>query len=301
MNLSAPKNGGMEAMAELEIEQIPVLSDNYAYLLHEPERRRHRAWSTRRSPRRCWSGSPRNGWKLDWILSTHHHADHTGGNLELKQATGCRVAGARGGRGEDPGHRRQASSRATSFELGEADGAGLRDARPHLGPHQLLVSRRPARCSAPTRCSRSAAAGCSRARTRRCGTRSRKLAALPDDALVYCGHEYTQPNARFALSVDPDNPALQARAAEVERQRAAGKPTVPTRLAPSAPRTRSCARGPRDPRPASAWRAPATPRCSPRSAAARTASEAAAGRALTVWRKLATAQREEGGMTSRIH
>jgi hydroxyacylglutathione hydrolase len=58
----------------------------------------------------------------------------------------------------------------------------------------------------------------------------KKLAALPDDALVYCGHEYTQANARFALSVDPDNKALQARAAEVERQRAAGKPTVPTRL-----------------------------------------------------------------------
>ena len=58
-----------------------------------------------------------------------------------------------------------------------------------------------------------------------------KLAALPDDTRVYCGHEYTQANARFALSVDPDNKALQARAAEVERQRAAGKPTIPSTLA----------------------------------------------------------------------
>ena len=57
-----------------------------------------------------------------------------------------------------------------------------------------------------------------------------KLEALPDDTLVYCGHEYTQANARFALSVDPDNQALQARAAEVGRQRAAGKPTVPSKL-----------------------------------------------------------------------
>jgi len=57
-----------------------------------------------------------------------------------------------------------------------------------------------------------------------------KLAALPDAAMVYCGHEYTQANARFALTVDPDNKALQERAAEVDRQRAAGKPTVPTRL-----------------------------------------------------------------------
>jgi hydroxyacylglutathione hydrolase len=57
-----------------------------------------------------------------------------------------------------------------------------------------------------------------------------RLAALPEDTLVYCGHEYTQTNARFALTVDPDNKALQARAAEVDRQRAAGKPTVPSTL-----------------------------------------------------------------------
>ena len=57
-----------------------------------------------------------------------------------------------------------------------------------------------------------------------------KFAPLPDDARVYCAHEYTQANARFALSVDPDNPALQARAAEVDRLRAAGQPTVPSTL-----------------------------------------------------------------------
>jgi hydroxyacylglutathione hydrolase len=57
-----------------------------------------------------------------------------------------------------------------------------------------------------------------------------KFAPLPEDALVYCAHEYTQANARFALSVDPDNPALQARAAEVDRLRAASQPTVPSTL-----------------------------------------------------------------------
>jgi hydroxyacylglutathione hydrolase len=57
-----------------------------------------------------------------------------------------------------------------------------------------------------------------------------KYAPLPDEALVYCGHEYTQSNARFALSVDPDNAALQARAKEVESQRAAGERTIPTTL-----------------------------------------------------------------------
>jgi hydroxyacylglutathione hydrolase len=57
-----------------------------------------------------------------------------------------------------------------------------------------------------------------------------KFARLPDDAIVYCAHEYTQANARFALTVDPDNPALRARAAEIDRLRAAGKPTVPSTL-----------------------------------------------------------------------
>jgi hydroxyacylglutathione hydrolase len=61
-------------------------------------------------------------------------------------------------------------------------------------------------------------------------TSLKKFAGLPDEALVYCGHEYTQSNARFALSVDPGNGELKARAAEVDKQRAAGKPTVPTTL-----------------------------------------------------------------------
>ena len=57
-----------------------------------------------------------------------------------------------------------------------------------------------------------------------------KLAALPDDATLYCAHEYTQSNARFALAVDPDNAALRTRSAEIDRLRAAGKPTVPMTL-----------------------------------------------------------------------
>ena len=61
-------------------------------------------------------------------------------------------------------------------------------------------------------------------------TSLQKFEALPDQALVYCGHEYTQSNARFALSIDPDNASLQARAADVDRQRSAGEPTVPTTL-----------------------------------------------------------------------
>ena len=85
-------------------------------------------------------------------------------------------------------------------------------------------------CSPPTLSSRSAAAGFSRAPWRTCGDPLQKLRALPDETVLYCGHEYTLSNARFALTVDPGNAALQARAAEVEAQRGAHQFTLPVTL-----------------------------------------------------------------------
>jgi hydroxyacylglutathione hydrolase len=217
----------MEAMPQLKIELIPVLSDNYAYLVHEPaagvtavvdppvvepvlERLKAR------------------GWKLDWILSTHHHADHTAGNLELKQATGCRVAGAKADEARIPGIDLKLAE-GDRFKLGEAE-AQVFETPGHTSGHiSYWFAGSNALFCADTLFS----LGCGRVIE---GSHAQmwnslsKLAALPDDTLVYCGHEYTQANARFALSVDPDNQALQARAAEVERQRAAGKPTVPSKL-----------------------------------------------------------------------
>ena len=102
-----------------------------------------------------------------------------------------------------------------------------------------------------------------------------KLMALPDATRVYCGHEYTLSNARFALGLEPDNPALRQRAAAIEATRAKGEPTIPTTIGvekATSPFLRAA-----DPalRRRSGWRAPPTPRCSPRSAAARTAPEPA--------------------------
>jgi hydroxyacylglutathione hydrolase len=214
-------------MKQLEIEQIPVLSDNYVYLVHDPGT----GVTGGVDPAVAEPVLERlaaHGWTLDWILSTHHHADHTGGNLALKEATGCRVAGAKADAARIPGIDLKLAE-GDHFKLGEADALILETPGHTSGHISYWFADARALFCADTLFS----LGCGRVFE---GTFAQmwdslsKLAALPDDAVVYCGHEYTQANARFALTVDPDNKALQERAAEVERQRAAGKPTVPTRL-----------------------------------------------------------------------
>ena len=214
-------------MAQLEIEQIPVLSDNYVYLVHEPRA----AVTGVVDPAVAEPVLERlgaRGWTLDWILSTHHHADHTGGNLALKQATGCRIAGPKADAARIPGIDLGLAEN-DRFQFGEVE-AQVFETPGHTSGHiSYWFADAKALFCADTLFS----LGCGRVFE---GTPAQmwsslsKLAALPDDTLVYCAHEYTKSNARFALSVDPDNPALKERAAEVDRQRAADQPTVPTRL-----------------------------------------------------------------------
>lgn len=214
-------------MKQLEIEQIPVLSDNYVYLAHDPGT----GMTGVVDPAVAEPVLARlkaRGWALDWILSTHHHADHTGGNLALKQATGCRIAGPKADADRIPGIDLKLAE-GDHFKLGEAT-AEIFETPGHTSGHisYWFADSKVLFC-ADTLFS----LGCGRVFE---GTfpqmweSLQKLAALPDDTVVYCAHEYTQANARFALSVDPDNAALQDRAAEVDRQRAAGQPTVPTLL-----------------------------------------------------------------------
>ena len=214
-------------MTKLIVEIIPALSDNYIYLLHEAE-----AGVTGvvdpAVAEPVMARLDANGWSLDWILSTHHHADHTAGNLDLKQATGCQIAGPGKDAARIPGIDVKLVE-GDRFQLGHAE-AEIFETPGHTSGHiSYWFAGSNALFSADTLFS----LGCGRLFE---GTPAemwnslKKYAALPDDALVYCGHEYTQSNARFALSIDPDNAALQARAKEVDRQRAAGKPTIPTTL-----------------------------------------------------------------------
>jgi hydroxyacylglutathione hydrolase len=214
-------------MTQLEIEQVPVLSDNYVYLVHEPEA----GVTGVVDPGVAGPVLDRlraRGWSLDWILITHHHGDHTGGNLEVKEATGAKIVGPKKDAGRIPGLD-QGLVEGDRFRLGRAEAEVLETPGHTSGHITYWFSAAKALFCADTLFS----LGCGRVIE---GTFAQmwhslsKLAALPDDALIWCAHEYTQANARFALTIDPDNPALRARAAEADRQRAEGLPTVPTRL-----------------------------------------------------------------------
>lgn len=214
-------------MSSLTVEMIPVLSDNYVYLIHDAATGDTGVVDPAVAAPVMEQLTAR-GWSLDWILSTHHHADHTGGNLELKTATGCRIAGPGKDVGRIPGMDVELFE-GDRFKLGEAN-AEIFETPGHTSGHiSFWFPDSNALFCADTLFS----LGCGRlfeGTPEDMWTSLKKFAGLPDEALVYCGHEYTQSNARFALSVDPGNGELKARAAEVDKQRAAGKPTVPTTL-----------------------------------------------------------------------
>ncbi|WGF87471.1 hydroxyacylglutathione hydrolase [Marinivivus vitaminiproducens] len=214
-------------MTVLEIERLPARSDNYMYLLHAPESDLT-AIVDPADAAPVLARLKERGLTLDWIVNTHHHGDHTGGNLELKQATGAKVAGPRAEAARIPGLDLPLGE-GDVFALGAVAGRVI-DTPGHTAGHiSLYFEEQGALFAADTLF----ALGCGRLLE---GTPEQmhaslaKLAALPDDTQVYCGHEYTLANARFALSVDPDNQALVARAREIERLRERGEPTVPSRL-----------------------------------------------------------------------
>ena len=214
-------------MKKLEIELVPCLKDNYAYLVFdraegvcgvvdaseaEPVKRALEA----------------RGLKLTHILSTHHHMDHVGGNLALKQAFGVQVVGAA-----------KDATRIPGIDIGLKEGDTF-----SLGSHVARVLEIPAHTSQHIAFWFEAdkavftgdtlfAMGCGRLFE---GTADMmwsslsKLMQLPDDVRIYCGHEYTEANGRFALTVEPDNPDLQARMAEVRAKRAESLPTIPTTM-----------------------------------------------------------------------
>jgi hydroxyacylglutathione hydrolase len=211
----------------LEIELLPILGDNYCYLLREPVRN----VSAVVDPGTDAPVAARLealGRGLDWILITHHHADHTGGNEGLKQRFGCRIAGPAAEADKVPGLDVPLGD-GDRFELG-AETAEIiltpGHTRGHISYH--FPESRALFCGDTL-----FALGCGRlfeGDAAMMFKSLKKLMALDDATRVYCGHEYTASNARFALSVDAENPELQARAREIDSLRARGEPTIPSTI-----------------------------------------------------------------------
>jgi hydroxyacylglutathione hydrolase len=214
-------------MAKLEIELVPCLKDNYAYLVFDRTQGVCGVVDASEADpvKRALEA---RGLKLTHILSTHHHMDHVGGNLALKQAFGVDVVGAA-----------KDAARIPGIDVGLKEGDTF-----SLGSHVARVLEIPAHTSQHIafwfEADRAAftgdtlfAMGCGRlfeGTAEMMWASLSKLMRLPDDVCIYCGHEYTEANGRFALTVEPENADLKARMVEVRERRAKSLPTIPTTM-----------------------------------------------------------------------
>lgn len=212
----------------LEIQQLSVLNDNYIYLLHDLISKQTAVVDPALAAPvlDCLNS---NNWHLSYIFNTHHHADHVGGNLQLKQTTGCKIIGAHSD-----------SARIPGIDIVVTDGETIL-----LGTHEFQIIATPGHTSGHIvfYCAEIAALfcgdtlfslGCGRLFE---GTADQmwqslqKLKALPPETQVFCAHEYTQANGRFALTLEKNNQALLKRIAEVNHLRRQDLATIPSTIA----------------------------------------------------------------------
>lgn len=208
-----------------EIRLFPCLSDNFGYLIHDPVTK---ATASIDAPEAgpIIKALQREGWTLTDILVTHHHMDHVGGIAELKKKYDCRVVAPHDKTAAIPLVDERVKEGAT-VKVGNLRARVLETPGHTLDHISYVFDEDRALFCADTLFS----IGCGRVFE---GTYPMmwesllKLRALPNDMRVYCGHEYTASNVKFALGIEPNNPALKARAEEVSKLRAANEPTVPT-------------------------------------------------------------------------
>jgi len=212
----------------LLIEQFTCRSDNFGVLIHDQQSGLTASIDApEETPIRARLAEKK--WHLAHIFTTHHHADHVAANMPLKAAFDCVVTGPAGEAAKIPGID-EAVSEGDTIQFGECEIEVIETPGHTLGHISYWIPSENVAFVADTLF----AMGCGRVFE---GTPEmmwnslEKLLALPDETTIYCGHEYTLANAKFALSVDPDNTDLVARAKEVESLRAAGKPTLPTTIA----------------------------------------------------------------------
>lgn len=209
----------------LEVYQFPCLMDNYGFLIHEPTENKTATIDTPEAEK-ILEALDYKGWKLDYIFNTHHHFDHVGGNQELKEKTGCKIIGPKAEADKIP-------NLDFTFDENSLTKLGAEEARIFELPGHTLGHIAYYFTSAKKVFVGDTlfALGCGRlfeGTPQQMWNSLQKLIALPDDVMVYCAHEYTQSNAKFALSLEPNNSALVERAADIDAKRAQGIATVPT-------------------------------------------------------------------------
>ena len=212
----------------VEIVRIPALSDNYIWLAHE-ESSGETVVVDPAVAEPVLAEAEARGWRISQIWNTHWHPDHTGGNAAIKEATGCTVTG--------PAAEAQ---RIPTLDRQVAEGDKVT-----LGPLQATVMEVPAHTAGHIAYHLPEAnlvfvgdtlfaMGCGRlfeGSAEQMHANLQRLATLPPETQVYCAHEYTLSNGRFAVTVEPDNVELISRMREVEAARAAGQATIPTSIA----------------------------------------------------------------------
>jgi hydroxyacylglutathione hydrolase len=212
----------------LEIVTVPCLSDNYAFLAHDPDSGDTALVDVPEAGPILSALSDR-AWRLTQVLLTHHHADHVQGLEEVLAQHDARVVGAAADRhrlpaldtavaegdtvkiGAETGHVIDVSGHTVghiAFHFPDSKAVFTADSLMALGCGRLFEGTAPQMWESLS-----------------------KLAALPDDTVVYSGHEYTKANGAFAMTIEPDNPDLISRVRDIAEKRAANQPTVPSTLA----------------------------------------------------------------------
>ena len=212
----------------IEIEQFTCRSDNFCVLVHEIESGETAIIDApQEAP--ILAAIERTGWRPTALLITHHHGDHVEANLPLKKRFGLKITGPRAEAAKIPGIDEEVEE-GHIIKLG-SEMISVIETPGHTAGH---ISYHFENSHVAFTGDTLFALGCGRLFECKAPVMYqslKKLTALPLDTRIYCGHEYTQSNARFALTVDPTNSALKERAAEIDRLRAEGRPTLPTTMA----------------------------------------------------------------------
>ena len=215
-------------MSKLDIVRIAALSDNYIWLVHDPDSGETMVVDPAEADP-VLAEAERRGWTIDAIWNTHWHPDHTGGNAAIKQATGAPVI----------------APAAEAAKIPTADLLVVEDDIVQLGKHAATVLETPAHTAGHITYHFADdavaftgdtlfAMGCGRlfeGTAAQMYANMQRLADLPPETWVYCAHEYTLSNARYARVAEPDNEAIADRLREVEAIRERGEATVPTTIA----------------------------------------------------------------------